>query len=391
MNILIISESIGSSAAGRVFKRFVESLLLKPELQLFVIANKIDKSLKAKIDSEELNKPELSNSRFYKALFSLFIFDFEGYSRVRKGRKLFRKISHSFNPDIILVFASGLTYNSIELGVKIAKEYKKPLAIHCVDPMPAPEGWGEHPVLRKAIIKYAGKRLRKANFLSYINEKMLNYQVDLLKISDKIQTAVLLNPFQYLPTNTINNTGKKLKFLYIGSFYIKRKPDKLIEAFIKFLTLNSNAELSFVGVGNNNTVMEAAKKHQQINVHSWTNEPEKFMTETSVLIDMDADIPNDVFIGSKLNNYIMYNKPILSISPIGSPSRQLLKDCQNTIFFSDWSVDSIYNNILEINNSNFSNDRFEERNYLRNQLNIENITYNLISHLNAISSKENIQ
>jgi glycosyltransferase involved in cell wall biosynthesis len=391
MKILIISEEISNSAAGRVFQSFVASLIKRPELQLFVIANQISKSLKSRIDSEVLNKPKLSNFRFYKLLFTLFCFDVEGYSRVRKGKKVFRKISPTFNPDVILVFASGLSYNSIDLGVKLSRKYNKPLAVHCVDPMPAPVGWGEHPALRNAIIKYAGKRLRKADFLSYINEKMLDYQQKLLQISDKTKTTVLLNPFQYLPNNTTQNSAPKLKFLYIGSFYTKRKPDKLIESFVKFLAQNPEAELIFVGVGNNSTVIDAAKKHKQINVHAWTDEPEKFMDEATVLIDMDADIPNDVFIGSKLNNYIMYNKPILSISPIGSPSRQLLKDCQNTIFFSDWSVDSIYNNILEINNSNFSNDRFEERNYLRTQLNIENITYNLILHLNAILSKENIQ
>ena len=283
------------------------------------------------------------------------------------------------------MLGSGLSYNSINLGVKIAKEYNKPLAIHCVDPMPAPADWGEHPILRKAIIKYAGKRMRKANFLSYSNETMLNYQVELLKIDKKTKKSVLLNPFQYFPDNIILNFEDNLSFLYIGSFYNKRKPDKLIEAFIRFLRVNPNAELNFVGVGNNTTVLEAAKKYHQINVQSWTDEPEKFMTINSVLIDLSADIPADVFIGSKLNNYFMYNKPILSISPIDSPTRVMLKDCKNSVFFSDWSVDSIYTSILAINSTNFKSSIFEERNALRLELNIQQITDKLISNLNKIS------
>lgn len=383
MKILIISEALDNSAAGRIFKIFVDSLSFNPKIQLFIISNKIDWNLKTRIKSIELGKSGLTNSRFYKLIFAIFAFDYEGLSRVLAGLKHYRQIRKSFQPDVILVLTSGYCYNSIDFGVKISEKYKIPLAIHSVDPMPAPAGWNEHPFLRRAIIKYVGNRFRKANYLSFTNNSMLDYQIDLLGISSKTKTEVLLNPAQHNPIKK-EFTNNNSRFLYLGSFYNKRKPDYLIEAFICFLKINPDAEIFFVGVGNNKIIYNASEKYFQIKVFDWTNEPEKYLEMADVLIDIDADIENDVFIASKLNNYILLDKPILSISPEGSPARNLLKDCKETIFFSNNSAESIYEKLTAIGGFKPNLDIFNERNSLRMRVNIENITVELFEHLQSI-------
>ncbi len=383
MKILIICESLNKSPAGNVFKTFIKEMKLHIGVEFFVIANKIDSELKTSNDFRELNLVPITNSRFYKLVFVLSNFDFEGLQHVKAGKLLFNRVYDEFKPDVILLFASAYGFFTLELGYQLSRDKNIPLAIHLVDPMPSVEGWNEHPILRRAIRKYAGKRLRGAQFLSYTNKKMLDYQTHLHKIPKSTVTEVLYNPVQHFPA-TLKMESENNKFLYIGSLYNKRKPNELISAFTRFLLVNDKAELLFVGSDNNFQHLIPEKFVDNIKFISWTDKPEEYLDAADILIDIDADITNDVFISSKLNNYLMYDKLILSISPDNSPARDLLKMCNKSVFFSTHSSDSIFKKLIEIRDLTFSADFFNERVNLRLDLLSKNIVKKLIDSLKKI-------
>lgn len=390
MNILVITESIDNTAAGSIFNNFIKELHQYNKIKLLIITNDIEGALGNKYNTIQLKKSPLKNSRFYKLALTALNFDLEGYSRVKSGESAFKSAYKKFKPDVILVFAAGFHYYTLELGNILSRKYKVPLAVHLVDPMPAVEGWNEHRLLRNAIIKYVSKRLRYAKLLSYTNQKMLDYQIALHKISKNTITEVLYNPAQYSPlSNQFSN--KHSKFVYIGALYNKRQPNELIEAFVNYLSKDPDAELLFVGSINNYDHLIPKEFSDKISFLEWTNSPEQYLEYADVLIDIDADIANDVFISSKLNNYLMYDKPILAISPENSPARELLKMCKATIFFTVNSSHSIFEKLIEINNLETSKELFSEREKLRSELQIESLTSKLMSGLKKLTEPDNIR
>jgi len=90
---------------------------------------------------------------------------------------------------------------------------------------------------------------------------------------------------------------------------------------------------------------------------------------------------NDVFISSKLINYLMYDKPILSISPENSPARDLLKMCTRSVFFCTHSKNSIFQKLIEINDFTHGFDIYNEREQLRSEMQSKNIINKLIDSL----------
>jgi glycosyltransferase involved in cell wall biosynthesis len=382
MNLLIICEELNNSAAGRVFRKFIDAFL-KKQAGLFILANEIDQSLKDKTKYIELGQPALTHSRLFKLLFTLFNFDFEGYSRLIKGQRIFIQLTKEYSPDIILVFSASYGFASVNLGYFLSKKYDIPLAVHCADPMPSPPGWGEHPLLRNATIRYIGKRLRFASYLSYTNPTMLESQVNTLAITGKTKTAVIFNPGPEDHEKSGCIKSNKNIFLFAGSLYNKRNPQKLIDAFALFIKSVPDAKLIFLGSMQTRPVIPE-DLNQSVEIIGWTDFPEQYMNSAGVLIDIDAEIEEDVFISSKLNNYIYYNKPILIISQPGSPSRRFLEECRATVFFSKNETKDILSKLLIIQGNKLQEIDFNERNKIREKLKPDQLISELLSHLKQV-------
>ncbi|MFN4299823.1 MAG: hypothetical protein ACK4EX_08860 [Thermaurantimonas sp.] len=382
MKILIIAFSIGKSAAGVVAEElFTELINQNPDVHIICNEN-----FSKKISSDKVSQLGLKNihhNRFDKLLLICTHFEINGWKWVSKGLSVFKKIHDNFKPDVVLCFTSAYGFRVLDLGYKIAKIYNIPLAIHSVDPNPSSSGWGENYLLRKAIVSIVKPYYQYAKFISATNEQMLSYQLEILSIKNNKNTKVIFNPARK-PLTVKSNLSEKNTFLYLGTLYEKRNPQLIIDAFLEFNKINNGSKFLFVGENKCKSLFIPQELSMNIIFNEWTSNPEIFINKSSVLVDIDANIPNDVFISSKLSQYLMYDKPILCITPIGSPSRELTKSLTQTVFCVNHNKEEILKGMQFLTNKIYDNNMFLERESIREKFSVKNITKNILEELYSI-------
>jgi hypothetical protein len=201
-------------------------------------------------------------------------------------------------------------------------------------------------IKRKIAKKLERKYWQTSNFVTHTNQTVLDEYINAGFPRDKC--FVLENPFihknndesvNYLSNN--NNPLKPLKFAYIGSLYGKRTIHPVIKLFSE---MNFDFELIIVG-GIRNTYYEnrygiltkflswkdKRKIFSPINKYNLQNKI-KFLpfmqkdaldvfinNNVDVLINIDAKIgKKNLFLSSKIVEYLQYGKPILNFSIPGA-------------------------------------------------------------------------
>lgn len=380
MNLLVIVYNIGGSAGGIVIEELLKELL-KRNVDTKIICNK-NKSLLTGGNLYEIGEENLGITDIWKINLILRGRDLSGSIWVNKGLEAFESFYKEFKPDIIFCIASAYGFRTFQLAYRIWRKYKIPYILHALDPIPSTPEWGENYFLRKAILRHIKPFYKNATIVSATNESMINYQLDLLKINNTKNKMVLYNPVLSKKTDEdLTILSNVFKILYLGTLYEKRNPQSIINAFSHLDHINNNYKLLFVGRTDHINIGIPDVIKAKIEFIPWTDEPGKYIYQSKLLLDIDADIKNYVFISSKLIQYLIYKKPILCISPINSPARQLLNSCKKTIFFSVNEEKSIYNNLLRIVNTNFTDSDYNERDDIIVKLKPESIIDNLFAKI----------
>lgn len=382
MRILLVVFDINNSATGLVINNVLKSLILQnPDIA--IICNKVtSKELPANI-CYEINGGHLDYDRFDKLLLVATRKNFKGLSWIYKGVQIAKKVVDSFNPELVLVISSAYGFHVFELGYQISRKFNLPLAIHAVDPLPSTAGWGENQQLRKSIISIIRPYYKHAAIVSATNESMLNYQKNVIGEKYIKNSFVLPNP--YIPLkNELTVPIEQKSFVYLGSVYGKRNIQQLIDAFTVFCDRHQDARLYFVGPIDPGKATVPEHVADKIVLINWTDEPETFISKCAILIDIDAGIENDVFISSKLTNYLVADRVILSISPLNSPARKLMQHLHNTVVVTADSKPLILNALEEALNKSQNLVDFSERNEIRNYLSPGTVAKNLLDNLNSV-------
>ena len=135
--------------------------------------------------------------------------------------------------------------------------------------------------------------------------------------------------------DTVHFLIRCIVILFAGNIYGMRKSKYVIEAFSKLVTKYENIGLLFVGNIGQDTFGEISKLSadikEKIEVYPRTTEIVPFYERASVLLDIDADLENDVYLSSKISTYLGYNRPIICESSEGTPSRSLLSGVESII------------------------------------------------------------
>ena len=91
-----------------------------------------------------------------------------------------------------------------------------------------------------------------------------------------------------------------------------------------------------------------------------TDDVRKALLNSDLLLNLDGDDQVPVFISSKLKEYLCCCRPILSITPEGSPSRELTEGL-STVFSVANTCVSIEKQLLEIISQTLPAEMFKER------------------------------
>lgn len=329
---LIIAMDLADLAAGTVFKRILISL--KKFAECDVICPNMDNQAESIVNGlpcpEYRNKYPQIEWRLHKLL-GYRPTELSWSRRAFKGAKVFVKNGHY---DAVITFVYASNYSSLILGRKISNYTGLPWLVYSVDALPAPESWNRDKKTRNCRIKQLRDLLKDSDGLFMSNPIMLKYELDVLG-SYKGFADVVFTPSlaKVIETEKIERQEECITFLYTGEIYAPRNIESVIEGFKTFTEKYNNSKLVFVGhyipilLSGYGDLIQSGR----LECFDYTSDLSSFFKRADILLDINADVRDDVFLSSKICNYISYDKPIITISEEGSPVRCLMSGVDSIV------------------------------------------------------------
>lgn len=337
INVLVIASSLKDTAPGKVFANYIEIIKQMENVKLEIIST----------NSSERD----IHHRIKKSSVSLLGYDVFDYA---SSKILVNQTDYSVF-DIVFTMMSANHFIPLYAGHLIKKRYNNIKWInYCVDAIPHPDGWGLSKSYKNGLIRMIKKFMLSADKIYFSNKVMLDYQLKILDEAYKGKSGVLYT----LPNGSPINLPKKndnnaFVLLYTGGVYQARKVDQLLIAVEKLIQCGLKVQLNFVGTNPDSVSLKGLNKNTIANISffGYVDDLLPFYEEADLLIDIDADIKNDVFISSKFFNYLIVNRSVLCITGKDSPVRNLvLRENIEYVYFSTHKNHEIYNMILSIIN-----------------------------------------
>lgn len=358
MKILCIAEEVGKTAPGIVYATILNELIKYFEVEL-ICPDIVYGTLSTKVKILPCVKG-YGDSRI--STYSMRVFGTSIFDLLWAKKELAYLKEHSFDDvDIIITFMSMHHFKSVLLGEKLKSIIKKKWVIYSVDAIPSPLGWSKNNIIFRRYKKFITKRINKCDALFSSNEQMLQYQLSLVSEFNGFGGVVFTPIRDHQPLMLSSIQKNKPVFLYTGGIYGPRKKEQLIEGFRLLLREIPAAKLVFVGTGDSAFFGDARDliDEESLILHPYVADLTPFYKDATALIDINAYFDNDVFLSSKIVNYLPLGKPIISITGNNSPSRN--------IFLNDPSIIHCKNNPSEIFESLMNSINIEVNMEFRNQ------------------------
>lgn len=228
--------------------------------------------------------------------------------------------------DAVVTFVSNGYYASLDLSYMLSRLLNLKWLIYSVDALPCTEPWYEASMSSyRNIWKHIRKVCGKADCFLSSNEYMMHFQQSVME-DYKGRWGVVYTPWTPLarPFNVQKHEG--YTFLYAGSLYGLRRIDGLVEAFREFVGKHPDANLVFVGDCKDSykNLCKDLTEEGKVKFLPYSNDIQSYYEKADVLLDIAADIPDDVYISSKIISYLPIHLPIIAISGANSPVRSLM-------------------------------------------------------------------
>ncbi|MGE0090586.1 MAG: hypothetical protein AB7S50_14030 [Bacteroidales bacterium] len=327
MKILCITHNVGGNAAGIIFERIIAGLSKIHKVVVFTYYN--DKSLDNSLNNIQNVTPFSLHPRIQGILTFYTGVDLTGYFF---GIRIKNQIKDTDKFDLILCLVSNHNIDCIKAGILLKKSLKSKLAVYSVDPIPEPNVWSNNSTFYRGKKRIIRKYLPHLNAFFSANKAMLNYQRTQFRFNDECIFDIIYTPSPHKSNYRFSNNTTKI-FLYTGEIYGLRRSKYIIKAFNLLLKDYSDVQLHFIGCSEKNIDFHEINENnrQQIKIFPYANNLHSYFQNAYALIDIDADINDDVFLSSKIVNYITINRPILCETGDNSPSRNIFNGIQSII------------------------------------------------------------
>lgn len=339
MKILCIASEIGYFAPGIVYEKLINGLSTDNEISVICprIKNKLGEGSVHELKSLRYRP---THPRIDKALYAILgvnIYDYIWalFSFIRLRNK---KIDEN---DIVISFVSFHNYISLILAKIIAPLYKIKWIVYLVDAVPAPIGWEEESISYERQKKFLKRLLGKSDAIISANPQMLDYQLGVIGKYNGYSSVLYVSHSCQKPMNFPSST-KGVTFLYAGSIYGPRRIDTMLNAYRRFVIDNPKAKLIFIGKYNELSFVACKDLIEagNIEIMDFVNDLTPYYKKATVLIDVNAYFDNDIYLSSKIVNYLPVYKPIICVTGDNSPARNL--------FVHDGSILHCHHSEIEI-------------------------------------------
>ncbi|MGY6522267.1 MAG: hypothetical protein ACXIUD_11080 [Mongoliitalea sp.] len=363
MKVLIVAKNIGKGAAGIIYRRFIEEFFrhsyLKFELLTNFYQSNFIKELQVHVIPNQLELDE----RINKLSVMLLKQNLNGINWVLKSKN-YAKVYLKGDYDWVISFVNGGAESTAHVGAFIAALNQSKHYIHMVDPIPPTRGWETYELYRKNLIFGIKKPLQTCTIFSLSNDIMSEYQAKLLGLTNYFTVH---NPVQSDELIKVkrNEDGNTYNYVFLGTMVTgPRNPYKLFKAFENLVIKYPNSRLLLYG---NDKRLDRSfipgSIVDKVFIQEFTSDVISVIQDADCFIDIDADLPEDVFISSKLQMYLSYNRPILSITGQNSPTRRLLKEMRVSCLISSFDVNEIEESLLAIRELKVNESFLSERNF----------------------------
>lgn len=377
MRILFISYNIGKTASGIVSERILIELLKQGhEVKVIVESNELIATIPCHISVVRNIFAEGSTLfRIWYKLVTLFYdpFNLNYLWRYRAYRKA-KKILEDWNPDFIYCRTSPI--DPCFVGIKLKKKFAIPLVSNLTDPIPAPVEYLPLGRLRNILICQSKEIVDQSDLVGMGTQQAIDYQLRLLEKDD--DSLFFVSP-DTVPSCDLKYVERKssnsFRLLYLGAIYGSRNIDPLINAIKRLRNEGVEAVLEIYGGR-----VSLPEKVSFVRCYEPTSDIDSLISEVDVLVDLDGDDAEPVFMSSKLKQYLVYDRPILSITPENSPTSILLRDlCTANVTKNQ--VDSILDAIKSINAKQYLSEDYYERLSIIRRFSQEKVVKNLLTQV----------
>ncbi len=385
MNVLLVSYYYGLTASGVISQRVAEELLRRGH-EIIVVCNEVNHLLKDNSGVHIISIPAFASSSnliarvFHRLKRENWIY-FYNKIWVRKATSRSRQIVKDFKPDV--VYCRTSPEDACYVGYNLQKELSIPVLQHFSDPIPAPLEYLPLSRKRRKVISHIRKVLKEASLVSYGNAHMQRYVEKEIGIELKSKAFVspdMASGGQLLFTKNINSN---VVITYLGNIYGGRNPVPLFKAIEQLNSTGCSIELRLYS----NVAPSILAAYPFIKGMGYTSNIQDALTEANILVDIDGDDKEPVFISSKLKDYLLINRPILSITPEKSPSSEVLTGLK-TVFISRNNSQQISASIGSIIKNNFCDNDYREREGLINYFSPPTVAKEIEKELSVLCERK---
>lgn len=334
MRIVFISEEIGVEAPGIVYDKIIRHLTEKCDLSLF--SNKISEDLADRYHPIHTVLPRLNKFPYLieRGFFAILGIDIlSKFWATKSVKAIVNKIARA---DVVITAIASNDLSPLYIGNEVAKKLQAKWVVYSVDAIPAPLGWSKDNRYYRSLRRFMMNKTREADAFFSSNPVMLAYQKTCLAPDFNGCTGVVFTPFSFITVNTTSNLDTP-QFLYTGNIYGLRHIDSLLSAFSKFVAEFPNAKMVFVGNIDKSLFKgyESFIDNGNILLVGYTTHLDEYYSQSTVMLDLSADIPNDVFLSSKIVNYLPLGRTIVAIGGENSSASVIFKG-DNSIIISSY-------------------------------------------------------
>lgn len=364
MNILFISTEIWSnSPEGIVVRKYLKGLL-DNNYEVDIVSNK-------KIEMDFFNGKYIIFNNYFNEFLDKVLKNILGLEKLGFILNFIRNYEKKVNIkdyDLIIVRSEPISIHLISLYLKKKFSNIKVICsfsdIGYLNPY-----YSKKFFIKKQVSKYIEKNVFKvADLITHTNKFVFKKYLENGLIKNENKNFILENPLEIdiISENKKRILKETLNLGYIGSFYGKRSPEPVF-SYISKIDKNKKIKFFIFGgvrniyydkrlgkIGNYfmkkelNTIKNLAKKYkieEQMIITPFLKQKElnKFIDENiDVLVNVDAPINGEnVFLSSKIVDYLKYNLPILNFSNKGASS-EFLKQIGIKNFI-DYNDDNYFN------------------------------------------------
>ena len=331
MKILIICKDTTTTAPGIVYKKIIKAL--SEYANCDVVCPSFNKQLDNRVSHLPTYPYPQIRYGLEQILYNLFGTNMMDYIwSFFELIRLYRLISNR-DYNFVLSFVSTNNYAPLILGKAISSKMKITWGVYAVDAIPSPPAWTTNPKQRKKVYSFLNKYIPKAGLLFSANPSMLKYELESFPNFQGVSTVVLTPCEESLDTMVNTTHDDIITFLYTGNIYGARKVDSLLAGFKQYNQNNPKSRLIFVGNIPSTCLSgyEDLVEKETIQTHSYTTDLTMYYSNADVLVDIGSVFSNDVFLSSKISNYLQYGKIIIAITEEGSPAREMMSGVESII------------------------------------------------------------